>query len=393
MFCAGCGIRSGGRVARQPQTVESVIDGLYDAAVDAARWPSVLAAAAELFSSDGAEIGHFDLADSQLSFLITHGYHYTPQRIRQYEALMPEDPRLTRLAQRPFLPMHCRMIVSDEELHASRLYREVLAPDGVEYSLGVNLVEEQQSATFFVALRRPGKPCFDAADCTLLGRLVPDLRRVLRLYRHFADVDLSRIATLEALDQVPLGILVLRKDGTLIVANRTAQELASEGGGFSVRNGFLHVTDPASARRLRRAIEDVAARTGRPHAVTIHGSDHTPLRLLVACLPGERAGRSLALPWKDAVVVFVNDPHRAQAAPWEQLQHMFGLFPGEAKLLGLLVEGETIGEAAEKLGLTRNSARQYIKSVFAKTGTHRQSELVRKVMDSPVWINKHRRRH
>ena len=369
--------------------IEAIIDALYDASADASRWPAVLADVAELFESDGAQIGHVDLADNRLSFIITHGYEYTPERIRQYEALMGEDPRLAAFAQRPFLPMHCRMIVSDEELHASRLYREVLAPDGVEYSLGVNLVEEQQSTTFFILQRRPDRPQFGDAEVAGLAEMVPHLRRVLRLYRRFADFDRSRLAALEALDQVPLGVFVVGSDRVVATSNRMAQEMIAAGDGLAIVNGRLSVTGGQSALRLYQAIDQaVAAPSGRPRALMVQRANGEPLRLLVSSLPGARIGRTLAQSRGDLVVIFASDPGRSQEASWEQLQHMFGLFPGEAKLLALLTAGETINAAAAKLGLTQNSARQYLKGVFAKTGTHRQSELIRKVMDSPLWINK-----
>lgn len=375
----------------RPDNLEAVIDGLYDASADAHRWPAALADAAALFRADGAEIGHFDLVDNRLSFLIAHGYHYTPERIRQYEALMDEDPRLAYTAQHPFRPVHCRMIVTDEELHASRLYREVLALDGVEYALGVNLVEEAQSTTFFVAQRRPGRKPFDEADCALLGELVPHLRRVLRLYHRFVEFDQGRLASLEALDQVPLGVFVVEATGKVITCNRMAQELTAAAE-VSIERGRLAVGGLRSANRLEETIAEViAAPDGRAQALTAHRLDREPLRLLVASLPGDREAQTLALPRRDLAVVFVTDPARAQDAPWEQLQHMFGLFPGEAKLLARLTAGETVTQAAGNLGLTHESARQYLKSVFAKTGTHRQSELLRKVMDSPLWLNKSRR--
>lgn len=65
---------------------------------------------------------------------------------------------------------------------------------------------------------------------------------------------------------------------------------------------------------------------------------------------------------------------------------MFGLFPSEAKLIACLVAGDSVTEAGAKLGLTLGSARQYLKNVHAKTGTHSQGELLRVIMQSPVWI-------
>lgn len=55
----------------------TVIDGIYEAAGDARRWPDVLANAALLFDAESSQIGHVDLANQEFSFLITYGTHYS----------------------------------------------------------------------------------------------------------------------------------------------------------------------------------------------------------------------------------------------------------------------------------------------------------------------------
>jgi DNA-binding CsgD family transcriptional regulator len=53
----------------------------------------------------------------------------------------------------------------------------------------------------------------------------------------------------------------------------------------------------------------------------------------------------------------------------------FGLSPAETRLALLISNGTSPTEAAEQLGIARETARSQLKTVFAKTGTHRQAEL------------------
>ena len=48
----------------------------------------------------------------------------------------------------------------------------------------------------------------------------------------------------------------------------------------------------------------------------------------------------------------------------------------EAKLASPLVSGMALQEIAPQLGIARETARNQLKAVFAKTETHRQGELV-----------------
>jgi pimeloyl-ACP methyl ester carboxylesterase/DNA-binding CsgD family transcriptional regulator len=59
------------------------------------------------------------------------------------------------------------------------------------------------------------------------------------------------------------------------------------------------------------------------------------------------------------------------------LRSSLGLTPAELKLASLLKDGASINEAAPKLGIAVNTARNQLRSIFAKLGVNRQSEMVR----------------
>lgn len=58
------------------------------------------------------------------------------------------------------------------------------------------------------------------------------------------------------------------------------------------------------------------------------------------------------------------------------LRRQFCLTPAEAQIALGLADGETLAAIAETRGVSVSTARGQLKSVFAKTGTHRQAELI-----------------
>jgi DNA-binding CsgD family transcriptional regulator len=58
------------------------------------------------------------------------------------------------------------------------------------------------------------------------------------------------------------------------------------------------------------------------------------------------------------------------------LKDKFGLKPAEARLVLRLVAGDSLGLSAAALGIGYETARTTLKSVFRKTRTRRQAELV-----------------
>ena len=62
------------------------------------------------------------------------------------------------------------------------------------------------------------------------------------------------------------------------------------------------------------------------------------------------------------------------------IEKRFDLTPAQARLVSHLVAGASLKSSAERLGVTYETVRSYLKSAFLKTGTHRQAELVLRVL-------------
>ena len=70
-----------------------------------------------------------------------------------------------------------------------------------------------------------------------------------------------------------------------------------------------------------------------------------------------------------------------------QLVDLFGLLPSEARLAWLLAQATSIADAAEALGITVETARNYSKKIYAKTGAKGHADLVRIVLTSVLAIS------
>jgi DNA-binding CsgD family transcriptional regulator len=55
---------------------------------------------------------------------------------------------------------------------------------------------------------------------------------------------------------------------------------------------------------------------------------------------------------------------------------LYGLTRGEASLAAKLIQGKSIEDAASELFVSPHTARTHLKRIFMKTDTHRQPELV-----------------
>jgi DNA-binding CsgD family transcriptional regulator len=371
------------------------VDRLYDAITDLDKWTGFLESATTLFAAHGAQVGHHDLINNRLSFSIVHGYDWSPAHMQRYESLMSEDPRIPYFSANPFKPVHCRMSLSDEELHASRVYQEVLSVGGVEYSLGVNLVEDGRTLTYFLVMRDRTQPPFNETDCELMTTLIPHLTRALKLQRDLGLIEFGRSAAFDALDSMALGIIIIDGDARLKFLNQAAREIVDSNDGLRLAGQRLIIEGAEGdgiAMRARRLIR--SARSGSPQpgeafqVARRSGGEAYPV--LVSALWGNQLRFGWSMLNEPLAIIYIRDPHRPEETRGEIIQRLYGLTPSQGRLAELLAAGLSLTEAAKRLGITTVSARQYLKLIFQKTGTHRQPELIRKILlipPAPNWRN------
>ena len=103
------------------------------------------------------------------------------------------------------------------------------------------------------------------------------------------------------------------------------------------------------------------------------------LGVVIRGVPAADSPQGPAIP---SVAVFISDPDQVSLAPAQVIGRLFGFTPAEAALAMLLANGLTLDEASAELGVSRNTTRTHLRSLFARTGVSRQTMLVRLILKS-----------
>lgn len=104
----------------------------------------------------------------------------------------------------------------------------------------------------------------------------------------------------------------------------------------------------------------------------VETKDHVPA---VAHLLPMKQSAGVLLPGA-GFLFYVTPLSRRSGLSIDQLRILFNLTPAEARVTKLISEGKSVAEAAAELDVQENTIRVQLKSVFAKTGTRRQAELM-----------------
>jgi FixJ family two-component response regulator/DNA-binding CsgD family transcriptional regulator len=177
-----------------------------------------------------------------------------------------------------------------------------------------------------------------------------------------------------ALDLLNWGLVVLGDMDEVLLTNGRAGMWLS--GGFGLRvdsTGVCSAERKSDVERLKESLQRVRA-TGDTTALTVYGEEGRLLRVTIRRYSEQGLGD------RPAVYLFLVDPTQWHAPEPQLLMGMFGLTLSEARLTAALVDGLSLEEAAQLCHLTLNSARTYLKTIFAKVGVSRQSELLRTIL-------------
>ncbi|ARS28029.1 helix-turn-helix transcriptional regulator [Sphingomonas sp. KC8] len=183
-----------------------------------------------------------------------------------------------------------------------------------------------------------------------------------------------RVRILEGMiDELAPAFILVNQTAQVFWTNYRAELLLAERD-LLVRNGgnMLASSIPAQTAVLREAI----GRVGRSLAPGADAEDEFLL------LPRNGGGdlvvlRSVigrhGLEGNRAVLVIVPQHDASEMA--SKLISAFGLIPSEARLVGALISGGSSAAAAARVGITEQSAKTYLKRIYAKLGISSQLEL------------------
>ncbi len=253
-------------------------------------------------------------------------------------------------------------------------------------ALILTVVENADQIVSIVLWKAGAEASFGEEVHRLLGSLAGPLRRSMRIF--YRIVDLSRSGRMNeiALETSRIGVAALSIDGELLLSNSIMDQILKTGDGLHLIGKRIHANDTEASRELQEEIRRCALNQSADNDPRLY----TPMAFpridsalpLTAILRPGGGFYPLRRPLRRTAIMIVRDPAMEAAWPAQTVARLFGLSAAEAQLASQLAKGASLDEAAKSLGVSRNTARTQLQSVFLKTGTNRQSDLIRTLLNS-----------
>lgn len=205
-----------------------------------------------------------------------------------------------------------------------------------------------------------------------IGPIPSDLERAL----------VERDASLFVLDRVQTGAVLVDRFARSVAFNQVISKLFQEGDALFLCHGRLHARKQPDTDVLHDAIARASETDSEDWSgklFPIHRADGSRLALLISPLPynakAERAQGTIA-------AVLVKDSRHNPKPLTTDLRALYRLTMAEAQLAVDLVSGISLAEASKKRGVSLNTVKSQLKCIMQKTGTTRQAELTRAILQT-----------
>lgn len=210
----------------------------------------------------------------------------------------------------------------------------------------------------------------ETKDIEMLNALYPHLARAGLMA---ARLGLERAAaTAATLQMIGLPAAVLTGSGRVLSTNALFEALPNLF--MPVAFGRLAIANVGANRLFQQAVEATDATQPMIRSIPIPETEgHRAC--IVHLVPLRRSAHDI-FPGGDLVVAVSALKKSALVPSPAVLTGLFDLTPAEAKFASELVSRQSVKAASRAVGITESSGRTYLARIFAKTGTHRQTELV-----------------
>jgi DNA-binding CsgD family transcriptional regulator len=358
------------------------IEKIYDAALDPARWPRALTAIASCFSDVGALL--IWVKDDGTFGTIVSPSLVEGQKDYEENGWTSRDIRARRSVERGYFfsgePFTDRHICSDEEIRSHPCYAEFLARHNLGFVAAIAVSPDPHVGVLFCIQRdAKAKPAYTDDELNVLRRIGPHIEKSLRLSIRFLDAELTNVSLGDALARVGVGVFALDGSGRIVFSNPVGDLLI--GTEIRVDNGRLRVGFGDTRREFDDQLLKVLAadRMGRRDAQKpiLLERAQTDCRLVVYLIPiAESVTKTDYFLARARTIVLAIESKANEPPDPTIVRDILGLTLGEARIAAIVGSGIQPREAANRLGISEDTARNVLKRVFAKVGISRQSELV-----------------
>ncbi|WP_114417403.1 helix-turn-helix transcriptional regulator [Marinospirillum perlucidum] len=373
--------------ARPSQAYNELLESIYDSATHPEAFEYFLKKLCAFTQSGSANLSTVNVSEGCFVGGWIYGFKKEDLALYMEENLINQDPIAQKIMSSPpgqFIAI--RKIIDWESFKQETIYKRWVEPQDIIDSAGCMIKSEGSIQTTLFIQRKTAQGPFTDEEVHFLNSLVPHIQRSVSLYLRLAAKDMANQTLPNVLDALATPTILLDSRGLVKHVNTTAQAFMTQRGWISIENNLL----TSSVKELRNRFNSFLM----TNAAYIHAEQGSGQSVIHTQVGGEHLAFCMqqvdAAPGSGTnggALLFIH--HQEQWIDERKvpvIAELFHLTPAEARVALLLAQGMSIEAIANYLQRQNTTVRTQLKSVFSKTGTNSQGQLVSLLLTSPVFL-------
>jgi DNA-binding CsgD family transcriptional regulator len=359
-----------------PQFLSELIGGLYDTTLDGAMWPGLLQRLADFIGGSAASIYSKSATTGDVFHQFGTDLCYEQMYFSKYVRL---DPSTTgHLLADVGQVVSLSDIMPYGEYVETRLHREWARPQDLVDCLSTPLDKSTDSAALFGVFRHRDNGMVDDEARRRASLVIPHIRRAVLIGNMLETSATGTTAFIEALNGLAAAVFLVDKCSRIVFANTSGLAMLDDGRILSVSKDALRAVDLGSelSEAVASAAGGDAALGMRGVAIRLRAAQQSSWVAHVLPLTSgarQRTGESFAA----VAAVFVHKTSIEARSSMESIAKLYRLTPGEMRVLSAVSDVGGVAEVADAIGISKATVKTHLQHLFGKTGTNRQTELVK----------------
>jgi DNA-binding CsgD family transcriptional regulator len=363
--------------------LDYLVEVLYESILDNSRWNEAMELCARYAGGIAAVMFTLDKHLNTPVFSVQGGEITNPENASEYlNHYMSIDPRMTRMMSGSGVGVwqNCHTYFDKQFVNRNEFYQDFLIPNGGRYTLAAWVDDGPGQHTAIGLQRSADQLQFGEAELMAAQRFSGHLQRALRLQSHTQQLQAKAEMGARAIDALALAMFIVDDTAAILHLNSVAECLLhNSDSGLICRSGRLSAHHSLNKTQLMALIS--AASTGFPAtggAMFLRGQ--TKFQLFVMPLP---AASPFSKDWQKPLVLILVLEAGMNPSSFQLMGQLYGLTTAELRVASALLAGKTPEEYRLEAGVSMSTVRSQLKSLYRKTDTRRQSELVSLLCQAP----------
>lgn len=282
------------------------------------------------------------------------------------------------------IPLSAEQMCARDELEKGEFYNDwVRKQDDIVAGGGMMIYKDESRMFAFGGNIRRRDETREGEWMELVALLGPHFRQAFEISRKLSGMSIEALANAEA-GARQTAVLLIDGNGLVLYANPAAEALSARGSPIAIgTNRAAKAADPALAQTLERARVALAENLPLPPVQFRFGSGDRAFDCHIAVVnPADIADLRISLltDLGAPCLLLTLSPPAPGGDALDALCRRHGLTIAECAVLRQFAAGIRPDIIAESRATSLTTVRNQIKSIMAKTETHRQSDLLRLVM-------------